>query len=398
MEICLDPSTKNDKTLYTFPFVAMSLANMFVAASVGSFFLFPLFVTNHGGSESDIGIVMGVMVTASVLLRPWISEMIDRIGRKRSYAIGTVGLIVIPLFYLLFHGELSGFYLPLVGVRIVHGVGIALCYTAVFTFIIDIIPSHRMNEGIGMFGVSGLLGLGVGPAFAEAVVRHFGFAALFICVSAMGAASFLLQLPLKESYDPSVQEDKQRASFFTVLKKGRILLVAFLALLFGFGLSASGSFVSPFAKQQGISFISLYFLSYSAAAILTRFIGGRLADRFGEDRVAPYALVITGLGLVTMTLLGTKGYVLIVSGVMTGTGHGFLFPTLNSLAVRREPIEVRGRVTGIFTGGIDLGIFIASVSLGFIGDWFGLRFVFVAAGLAFFTGLVVFLFNKDHLC
>ena len=222
MEICLDPSTKNDKTLYTFPFVAMSLANMFVAASVGSFFLFPLFVTNHGGSESDIGIVMGVMVTASVLLRPWISEMIDRIGRKRSYAIGTVGLIVIPLFYLLFHGELSGFYLPLVGVRIVHGVGIALCYTAVFTFIIDIIPSHRMNEGIGMFGVSGLLGLGVGARLCRGPSSGTsGFAALFYMRFGDGSGVVSAAAPV-EGIVRSVGSGRQAAGppFSPCLKKG----------------------------------------------------------------------------------------------------------------------------------------------------------------------------------
>jgi MFS family permease len=70
------------RTLYTRTFLTMSLANFFTSSSFGSFFLFPLFISNLGGSKLDIGIVMGVFSLSSVLSRPWISSMIDRIGRK----------------------------------------------------------------------------------------------------------------------------------------------------------------------------------------------------------------------------------------------------------------------------------------------------------------------------
>ena len=40
----------------------MAFANLFVVSSFGAFFLFPLFITSHGGSKADIGIIMGVFV------------------------------------------------------------------------------------------------------------------------------------------------------------------------------------------------------------------------------------------------------------------------------------------------------------------------------------------------
>ena len=79
-----------------------------------------------------------------------------------------------------------------------------------------------------------------------------------------------------------------------------MVVVAVLALIFGFGLAASGSFVSPFAKEKHLAFISLYYISYSVAAVITRFFGGRLADRVGEQCIIPYALIITGAGFMLL--------------------------------------------------------------------------------------------------
>jgi len=304
--------------LYSRSFITIASANLFTVSSFATFFLFPLFITDHGGSKSDIGIIMGVLALSSVLCRPWISSMIDRIGRKRSYTIGCATMSILPLIYLLFRGDLSQFYLPLIAVRIMHGVGLAICFTAAFTYIADIVPEVRLNEGLGMFGVTGITGMAIGPLIAEIIIKKWGFSMFFLAATGMATLGLLLQLPLPESY-AQVRYESSR-SFFSVLIERRILTVALLALLFGFGLSASGGFVSPFAQEQNLAFISLYFMLYSSAAVLTRLLGGRLADRIGEDRIIPYALILTGAGLIILMFLGGN-MVLALSGFMSGCGH-----------------------------------------------------------------------------
>ncbi|MGD9040764.1 MAG: MFS transporter [Desulfobacteraceae bacterium] len=373
--------------LYSPAFLLMSAANFFTVSSFATFFLFPLFVTAHGGSKADIGIIMGAFALSSVLCRPWISVLIDRIGRKISYTIGCLIMSILPLTYPFFQGELSDFYLPLLLVRVIHGVGLAFCFTSAFTYIADIVPKERLNEGIGMFGVTGLSGLAIGPFTAEIIIRNFGFSALFLAATGLGVLGLLLHLPLKESFSRASEQSSQ--SFFSVLMRRRTLTVAFLALLFGFGLSATGGFVSPFAKEKAIAFISLYFLCYSSAAVITRLLGGRVADRVGEERIIPYALVMTGAGLFMLIFLGGH-WILALSGIMSGCGHGFLFPCLNTLAIRNEPIEIRGKINGVFTGGIDGGAFVGSVILGYIGEWAGFQVLFFAAGLAFLLGLEIY--------
>lgn len=372
--------------LYSPSFITMAFSNLFTVSSFGTFFLFPLFIASNGGSKSDIGIIMGVFALSSVLCRPWISDMIDRIGRKRSYTIGCTIMSILPLIYLLFRGNLSNFYLFLILVRILHGVGLAICFTATFTYIADIVPEERLNEGIGMFGVTGLTGLAIGPVIGEIIITEFGFSVFFLTATGMATLGLMIHLPLSESFVNDSQKSSQ--SFFTVLAKRKILFVALLAFLFGVGLAATGSFVSPFAKEQGIAFISLYYISYSSAAVLTRLLGGRLADRVGEDRIIPYALTLTGGGLLILMLLGGNS-ILALSGLMSGCGHGFLFPCLNSIAIRNEPIDIRGKIIGVFTGGIDAGAFVGSIILGYIGQWAGFQVLFFAAGLTLFIGFGV---------
>jgi MFS family permease len=242
--------SRRTSMLYSPPFITMAFANLFTVSSFGTFFLFPLFITGHGGSKSDIGVIMGVFALSSVLCRPWISDMIDRIGRKRSYTSGCMIMSILPLTYLLFRGELSHFYLPLILVRAFHGVGLAICFTAVYTYIADIVPEGRLNEGIGMFGITGITGLAIGPIIGETIIRTFGFPIFFLSATGMATLGLLLALHLPESFKSVSHESTQ--SFVSVFIERSPLTVAVLALLFGVSSSASGSFVSPFAKEQDL--------------------------------------------------------------------------------------------------------------------------------------------------
>ena len=52
--------------LYTSAFILMSGANFFMVCGLASFFLFPLFITERGGTQIDVGLLMGVMAQVGV--------------------------------------------------------------------------------------------------------------------------------------------------------------------------------------------------------------------------------------------------------------------------------------------------------------------------------------------
>lgn len=379
--------------LYTPAFWAMALANLCHTASFSAFFLLPLYILEHGGSQGDIGVIMGVFALASAVSRPWVAEMIDRIGRKRSYTLGSILMVTSPLLYLCIGDPLGAGYPLLLLIRAMHGIGLAICFTAVFTFMADILPQDRLNEGIGMFGISGLIGLAIGPVLAEVTLKHFGFFGLFLTACGLAVVALLVHQPLRES--GPVRDKGRQPSFFGLLKREKFIVVGLLALLFGFGLAATGGFVAPLAEARGLGFISVYFFCYSGGAIAVRLVGGRISDHLGEKRVLPYGIIfyMTGIFLLPLTY---SQLLLSITGILSGIGHGLLFPLLNTMAVRDEPAAIRGKATGIFTGGIDTGIFAGSLLLGYIGDWFGLDVLFLCAGLSMASALALFNYRNTR--
>ena len=382
--------------LYTPAFWAMALANLCHTASFSAFFLLPLYILEHGGNQGDIGVVMGIFALASAISRPWVAEMIDRIGRKRSYTLGSILMVVSPFLYLGIHDPLGSGYLPFLLLRALHGVGLAICFTSVFTFMADILPRDRLNEGIGMFGISGLIGIAIGPVFAEIMLEPFGFSGLFIVAGILSGISLIIHQPLKESA-PTGEEESDPTTFFGLFRREKFIVVGLISLLFGVGLAGSGNFVAPLAEERNLGYISFYFFCYSGGAITIRFINGWISGKFGENRILPCSIVLYMAGLFLLPLAYNQA-VLCVAGVLSGIGHGLLFPLLNTMAVRDERASIRGKATGIFTGGIDSGIFAGSLILGYIGDWFGLNVLFLCAGLSMTIALIIFRFRRPDSC
>jgi predicted MFS family arabinose efflux permease len=321
--------------------------------------------------------------------------MIDHIGRKRSYTIGCLIMTLLPLMHLFLKAPLTDDYLLLLLIRVVHGIGLAICFTAVFTFVVDLIPVNRLNEGIGIFGTSGLIGLAIGPMIAEVIIDTYGFTTFFLATSGLAAFALLLQIPVKDHHHLQPSSTIKSPSFFALLKTRKQLVVGGLALLFGFGLAATGNFIAPFAEQRALSFISIYFLAYSCAAVSIRFVAGRLADRIGENQIIPWGLGLAAGGLLMVPLVHGNLFLLVV-GFLFGIGHGLLFPALNAMAVRGEAYAVRGKVTGIFTGGIDSGAFLGAMILGTIGQFAGFTALFISAGFVVLSGLYLFRFRSNR--
>jgi predicted MFS family arabinose efflux permease len=79
------------------------------------------------------------------------------------------------------------------------------------------------------------------------------------------------------------------------------------------------------------------------------------------------------------------------TGFVAGMGHGLLFPSLIALTIRPIAVGNRGKVTGILTGGVDAGLFLGSLTMGQLGEFFGFPAIFAMAAATIFLGLGVFL-------
>lgn len=324
--------------------------------------------------------------------RPLVSTRVDRVGRKKGYILGCMTIGVPSLAFQFFMQDIGSVFFIHLFLRFLQGIGFAFGIVASLTYVSDMVPKERIIEGLGMFGITPLIGMAVGPMMAEWLILTMGYRFMFITAAMLCVAAVVSVLPLKEAYN--FQSGQRQAGFFRVLRHPVLIRVAMIALAFGFGFSAHGSFVAPYAQSKGM-LASLYFIAYAVAAIITRLIGGRMADRFGEARIVPLSLGITGAGFILQLMVDSYTG-LFVSGFVTGIGHAMVMPCLLSLAIKPVSPQNRGKANGVLTGGMDMGIFSGSFAMGFIGEYLGYTAIFFSAGLSMFTGMVAFVLWRKH--
>ncbi len=378
--------TKN--VLWTKDFIFLLACSLLFTTGVGVLILFPLLIQDIGGGQSDIGFLMGVMSLSAVISRPWISGVVDRVGRKNSMIMSCSIAAVICIAHLFFVDAIEKVYPVLILLRLIFGIAAALGFVSFLTMAADLASGPRLNEGLGFFGIMPMLGMAIGPAIGELFVDRWGFEAMFLTGAFLFSACFLFIFPVKEKFS-SVAAGAVLKRFLRTLGIPVVWRMGFICLCFGIAFAAHGSFVTPFAKASGLS-ISGYFISYSGAAVLIRLFGSRLAGRFGEKRIISAALLIAGAGFAGLTKVDST-LSLMVIGFTAGMGHGLLFPSLIALTIRPVAADERGKVTGILTGGFDGGMFIGSMIMGQIGEYLGFSMIFATAALVIFIGFVAFL-------
>jgi MFS family permease len=74
-------------------FFRITSMNFFFFASVNAFVLLPLYIQRLGGTEAQIGVVMGMYSAAGIFCQPLVGAWVDRVGRRPFMVFG-ISLVV----------------------------------------------------------------------------------------------------------------------------------------------------------------------------------------------------------------------------------------------------------------------------------------------------------------
>ncbi len=350
----------------------------------GQFLLFPLYVQMIGGTAVDIGLLVGSAFISSLVSRVFVGHLLDRIGRIKVWRTGGAILSIAPLLFLI-PKDLSPLnYAWILSVRILQGLGLSVNFAAGFTYAADMAPAERRSEILGLFGVSGLSGMALGPAIGEALLEGRGFPLFFVVASILAAVGTLAICSLDEQLS---YKSGPPLGLFTVLGNRPTLISISTTLFFAFAIAVHGSFVAPFTRHAGLKLASPFFVAYSLAAVGIRVFWARVPDTVGKNTCTGPALMASAFGIMGLSLV--KTYLgLIVAGFVAGIGHGFLFPSLNALAVEGLPAEGRGMATSAFTGAFDGGTGLAILLLSLVLDQTNFTVMFLVTGGVVLAGTV----------
>jgi MFS family permease len=277
----------------------------------------------------------------------------------------------------------------LFAIRIFQGAAYSFFATASYAYIAAVAPPERRGEALGIFGLSFFVPTAIGGWLGEWVIGRSGFPALFLSAAVIAFLSGLPPLRMKE---PKVSSRLSPASLLDFLS--RLYLIPNSAgFLFGMAYGSLFTFLPVFLLIRKISSLGIFIVVYALSVIGTRTLARKLADRMPRERLSLISLLLLGTGTLAIPFLsGPVGLSLVAA--VSGTGHGFLFPSLSALILDRAGKEKGGIAMAMFTGAFDMGMVIGAAAFGFVAENLGYPAMFFSA--AGITGAgALFFFTQD---
>lgn len=368
--------------LLTPTFALLATSHFLHALAFHLFLHLPGFFSGLGAGELLIGVVYGVASAVAIVARPAIGRVMDLRGRLPIVWLGGVLGIAASAAYLLV--DRVG---PLVFVvRAVHGLSEAMLFASLFAFAADIVPAARRIEGIGLFGVSGMLPMALGGALGDVLLARFGYRGLFVFAAGASLIATLLSIPLVE---PPRASGAPPRGLGAALRDRALLPLWGCGLCFATAIGAYFSFLKTYVLVHPGGTVGDFFGAYALTACALRVFAGSLPERAGPKRVLAFALVALVTGLLLLASGGARP-TLILAGVTAGMGHGYAFPILLGLVVERARATERGAALAIYTALFDAGTLLGGPVWGALIERAGYPTMFAsAAGLVVLGGVVI---------
>jgi len=383
----------------------------------------PTLAQAFDASFQDVQWVVIAYLLAITTLIVSVGRLGDLMGRRRLLLAG------ISLFTVA--SMLCGFAPTLwllIGARALQGLGAAIMLALTMAFIGETVAKAKTGSAIGLLGTMSAIGTALGPSLGGVLIAGFDWQAIFLISVPLGALTLLLA----QRYLPA---DRQRpkagrggfdplgtlllalalAAYALAMTMGRgldmaLLLVAGVGIgLFvfvearvasplirlaifrdprlcaGFAMSALVStvmmatlVVGPFYLSDGLGLdaarVGLALAVGPFVSALTATPAGRIADRFGAQRMTVLGLAGMAAGCLLLALLsetlGVGGY---IAPLVVLTMSYALFQTANNTAVMTDvPSNQRGVISGMLNLSRNLGLITGASAMGAV-------FVFASA-------------------
>lgn len=363
-------------------------ANFFFFCNFSAFFLLPLYIKELGGTEADVGFIMGSFGITSLGAIPFVAYLLDRYGRRKFMLLGYSVMFFASLLYLNIEELSRSIYL----IRFIQGVSFAFAFTAAGTFVADYLPPRERAKWLGIFSAFTIAAYAIGPSLGEFVIHHFGFQTFFIYASVFSLLALILALFMHDGkYITS--RDPYGLGFFKLIASKRFSLILFSNLILAGGLGAILNFVAVYLRSKELHAF-YFFLTYTLTVTAVRIFGGRISDTWGRKAIASPGFLIVSITLAAMYLVDSPLSAVLIAFLFS-FGYGFLYPTLSALVIDKAGEDERGKAMGAFNASYSMGINFLAFPFGIIARDYGYEAMYVVTGVTVFIGFLIFtLFEK----
>ena len=351
-----------------------------ISAAFGMLLLLPLYVQKLGGDEADFGVIMASATITAALA----------IGLVIRYPEAMRPNVVLAVAVLLYGLGAAGAALvedrlPLVGIGLLLGTAWAVVYAASPMVMSEMVIDRERATYFGYLTGTQQLGIGVGPVVAGFLVEgNLGFRGTFLVAGVLCALAAALILAVgtlvpdtrKTASEPDVGSTASfRVSMGRILRSESVFWLVMI-LLFACLFTTLTSFQTTFALAQGLDF-SVFYLSYTAAVILSRFGIASFAARYDTRLVVAMAVSLMAVSVASFLFIGSNAIFYGLASASVGLGYGLALPAAQAQAVNVSEESVRPRVLPLAGLLFETMILAFPLLAGWVISGFGYRAVFV---------------------
>ncbi|MEM0084463.1 MAG: MFS transporter [Candidatus Methanomethylicia archaeon] len=353
-----------------------------------------------GADAVIIGLLSSITSAVTILLRPYAGLIVDRGKRFETLILGTMLSCIATLIYF----SSNNIWMFAIG-RIFSGLAAAFFMPASISTAIDLSPPDRIGETLGwrstMFGVSQLLGPGIGGYLADLI----GLRNTFI-INFLFAFSALMLIYAVSRLTPRefIKRNEASNGFKDIKKLLKINFIgAMIAVVFhAMAVSAIGTFLPAYYVSIGFgtSIYGLYSSINGGASIITRATSGRIADKHGSITVSSLGAIIMTFGYIVLNISPLPP-IAFLAAILIGIGTGLWVPAIQLLALGDIPSEIRGFGSGIYSIAFDAGFLIGPIIFGFmiksLGSYLVILWILpILTFIAFLTIQIINLFIRKN--
>ena len=356
--------------LFTSAFIALAAADLVYFTASGLLLgVTPFFVTGPLGSDkAGLGLAFGAFSVTTVIVRPLVGRMVDRLGRRRLMLAGVTMFAALIAAHLL----VTDLWM-LVVVRLFLGMAESLFFVAGFAALADLAPPGRTGEALSFASVALYLGIAIGPGVGQLLLDWRGFTAAWIGGTLLAVLAVAMVLIVPETGEPAPEDaPPARLIHRAAIRPG-------LALFTGVaGTAGFLALIGLHATEIGFPGWSVVPLIYGGIVVTCRIVFARVPDRLPPLKLATGSLALCTAGLLIL------GAVRNPAGMLAGTvvlalGVAFLTPAIFAAVFSSVPAHERGSAAGTTTIFIDLGFGGGPFLLGLIAARGGIPIAFVVA-------------------
>jgi MFS family permease len=293
---------------------------------------------------------------SSLILRPFVGKALLSISERSFMIAGALLYALSCLAYLI-----APPFWPLLIVRVLQGIGLALFSTASFTLLANIIPVANRGRLISLFYLSNNVSFALGPYLGILLINRFNFPVLFLVCTGLSLCLVYLTLKLRKREIIPLENESGKAYSFLSREALPPSIIAFMLNVIWGTICA---FFPLYALKHGVSNPGTFFIFLAVTLMLGRLLGGRILDIYERRQVIRPCLALIVVGI-TILPFANSLTVFIFIAIILGAGWAFLYPSLTIHVIETAGLS-RGPAMGTFTALADLGAGLGPMIMGFI--------------------------------